>query len=343
MQGSCVNLLNKTVNNVCKLEQQINSNTTDVTFLKKYMNFNKNLLLSMMGTRVETPLNLTAYNIDSKFYQNAKLDYFLSAIVDFLNNNYGENHYLYIQSKDDIPNICDNLNIKIPSILQLSFVEPDVSAITDIIDSVRFRNFTTLGLIVNQLNEYSDNPTYFATSILEFLAENPDINLVKQTTIPLTANFISGTYNNILSCKKTFKSRHSMRVRSFKGLDIKNTIDTVNFYLKKGSENVVSDYKKKSFNDPYYPPPTHSDYIEEARKLLNSDYYLNDEAQYNSDQPYEPSEPAQPSEPSDINVTISIPFYYKEETKSDDTTTKSDNVENKIKMLLELTDTAESV
>ena len=45
MKANCVNVLNKTVSNVCKLENQLNTNTQNIEFLMKYI---KKILLFML-------------------------------------------------------------------------------------------------------------------------------------------------------------------------------------------------------------------------------------------------------------------------------------------------------
>ena len=84
MKASCVNVLNKTVSTVCKLENQILSNTDNISFLNKYLNFNKNLLLSIMGNNIEMNVDMVHYSLDPSFIKNKQLKLFILGILKYL-------------------------------------------------------------------------------------------------------------------------------------------------------------------------------------------------------------------------------------------------------------------
>ena len=98
MSGFCVNILNKTVQAVCNLENKVVQNTKDIAFIMKFLNFNKNLLLSLNGSSVNIQTSVLQYSIDSSFCRNQLLKKFILGVLSYLNNNERENYYLLIES-----------------------------------------------------------------------------------------------------------------------------------------------------------------------------------------------------------------------------------------------------
>jgi len=331
MNPNCVNILNKTVNNVCKLENQVLTNTQNIEFIMKYINFNKSLLLSLHGTNNKIPVTVQHYLINPLFTSDNLLKEFILGVLEDFNKNDSENYYYLIESSRDVPFLIKNVSF--PSIIQISLVDSDKSGLISFLDSIKAGNINKLSTVVETLTSKISEPNSFVLAILHYLDKSPDISFHKETKVSLIGNNISSTYDELSRLKDEQHSKiASLSSRSF---PVKNILDTVNIYLSKGKDSMVANYKAKSHNDPFYAPPTTADFIHAAKKIfledssLESNGYLN----YNAE-PFQPYDPYEPSEPSDFNVNF-LP-------KIDGMTSISENsekIEFKIKQLLDLTET----
>jgi len=336
MKANCVNVLNKTVNNVCKLENQINTNTSNIEFTMKYLNFNKSLLLSLHGARVNIPVHIQKYSIEPSFLNDNVLKQFILSILNHFNNNSKENYYILAESLNDLPLFVKN--VKIPSIIQVSLVEADKSGLITFLDSIRTGHLNKLGQVVDYLSSNFDDVNSFALAILHYLDVSPEITYNQELIVQLHGNGISSTYDELNLAKDDINKKISRLL--VKNIEIKNVLDTVNIYIRRGQEEIIQDFKNKSHNDPFYPQPATTDFIKKAKNLFLEDNNLdlkNGEL-YDIDaepfQPYEPGQPIEPSEPSSYNFNIHSNFA--------DLSTLSesqDKIEFKIKQLLELTET----
>ena len=123
-------------------------------------------------------------------------------------------------------------------------------------------------------------------------------------------------------------------------------IEAVIFYINKASNVLYMEYKQKSFNNPFISPPTQHEIFEKARDLFleANDLEINNCGIFVNSGPYEPNEPNEPNEPSEpsdlIDVFLNVKTINNEEDYSNKTETNIDFIiENKIKKLLEMTET----
>ena len=77
MNANCVNVLNKTVSDVCFLDKNVKQNTDDIEFLFKYMQFTKNLQLAYLGCDVQINACVCSFPIQSCFIKDKLLEFYL--------------------------------------------------------------------------------------------------------------------------------------------------------------------------------------------------------------------------------------------------------------------------
>ena len=340
MSGFCVNILNKTVQAVCNLENKVVQNTQDIAFIMKFLNFNKNLLLSLSGSSVNIQTSVHQYSIDSSFCRNQLLKKFILGVLSHLNNNERENYYLLIESFNDIPSNFRHLGIAIPSIIQVSLVEGSQSELVSLLDTVRSGDLAKLNPIVNLLSaNYMDSNSY-ALAIMQFLVKSPEVEFYKESKVNLNGQSLSKSYDELVSCRMCNDTKISSLFK--KNINIKSVLESANFYIKKGYDAAMTEYKTKSFNDPYFPHPSSLDYLNFALRKFLDDHNLEiDNSGKLIDAYAGPFEPYQPFEPYVPPPQFFTSKLGESNTNShiDDTQTQT-NIEMKIKQLLELTETS---
>ena len=186
------------------------------------------------------------------------------------------------------------------------------------------------------------NIPQYALAILQLLTKSPDIYLQKCDTKVLSSSTICQAYASLQAVKKETHDLFCSLVNQYKHHYTTNTvIEAVVFYIKKASDILYLEYKQKSFNNPFFSPPTQHEIFEKARNLFLEDNGLeiNDCGIFICSGPYEPNEPNEPNEPSDL---CEIYLDLKNIVEYDDS--KNDVnidflIENKIKKLLEMTET----
>ena len=115
------------------------------------------------------------------------------------------------------------------------------------------------------------------------------------------------------------------------------------FYVKKANDILYLEYKQKSFNNPFISPPTQHDVFEKARDLFleANDLEINNCGIFVDSEPNEPNEPNEPSEPSDPSdlgeqyYNVKNTFVY---TQLNNNQSIDYLIENKIRKLLEMTE-----
>jgi len=339
MKASCVNVLNKTVSTVCKLENQILSNTDNISFLNKYLNFNKNLLLSIMGNNIEMNVDMVHYSLDPSFIKNKQLKLFILGILKYLNINTKENYYVFIDSVNDIPQFLRTFKIIVPSIIQFSFIDSDKSSLVTLLDNLKTGNMTKISPIIECLNSSYGNVSSYTAAILYYLSTSLEINYFKDSIVTINGTTINKLYEYLLEQKKSIST--TIPTLFIKYFEVTSILDTVRNTIASGTEKALREYKNKSVNDPYLPKPSNDNFIQTAWGLfldennLVMDYNGGLRIKNNKEINYaEPFEPFGPFEPSDI---ITDNYFTK---ITDYTATESQfTVENKIKELLDLTET----
>ena len=344
MNANCVNVLNKTVSDVCILDKNVKQNTDDVEFLFKYMDFTKNLQLAYLGCDVKLSSCICSFPIQPCFIKDKLLEFYLVGILDYLNNLKKENYYFIAKNSADIPKIFrNNNNIEYPCVIEIGLIECDKYKLVTIIDTIKSQDYTYLKNIVIYLQEYlQSNIPQYALTILQFFTKMPDVYLQKCYIQTLTKNNICLAYSSLQAVKKETSNLLINFVNQYKHQYTTNTvIETVIFYVKKATDILYLEYKQKSFNNPFISPPTQHEVFEKARNLFleANDLEINNCGIFNHSEPYEPYEPYEPSEPSDIsNLYLNI--------NNNQTIKSNDNfdeiIESKIKKLLEMTDTETS-
>ena len=336
MKANCVNVLNKTVSSVCKLENQVQTNTQNIDRILKQLNFNKNLMLSLTGTDVKIKTTVQQYSIDPRFVENRLLNLFILGIISYLNTNLEENYYLLIENSANIPNGMSNIHV--PSIIQVSLVYPNKSELVSLLDSIKSGNFSKLSSVIDLLHSNFHNPTIYTSSILFFLSNLPEINFFKESEFIINGYSVSKTYEDLNN--KTKNVKNLMMSSMNQKINEKNIIDNLNYYIKKGQEFSQNEYKNKSHNDPYYPHPDTQTYMKTALDLflkennlalIKNGEIINYNISNQENQPNEPFSPFDPSEPSND--------YFSKITDFSSISESTLKIENKIKLLLELTET----
>lgn len=342
MKANCVNVLNKTVYNVCNLDNAVADNTANIDFLFKYMNFNKNLQLANLGCNVQICSCVYSYHLQPCFINDQLLQFFLVGILDYLNSLNKENYYFIAKNSNDIPEIWRNHNYCFPCVVEIGLIECDKSTLTNIIDCTKNQNFKELSPVIKYLqNKYCNLPS-FTLAILQFLTKMPDINLQKCFQQSLNKTQICNAYETLLSKNNQTHDLLCCLIKQYKhNYNLNNILETVIHYINKATTVVNNLYKEKSFNDPFYPYPTQHDVYKTARNLFLEDNHLeiDDCGRLINCEPFEPYEPYEPSEPSDYVITTYRNIMDIDSTTSDNRIDSEELVEMKIKKLLELTDT----
>ena len=352
MNANCVNVLNKTVSDVCFLDKNVKQNTDDIEFLFKYMEFTKNLQLAYLGCNVQITACVCSFPIQSCFVKDKLLEFYLVGILEYLNNQKYENYYFIAQTPSDIPALFRNGSFQYPCVVEIGLISCDKYKLVSIIDSTKAQDYSSLKDVVLYLQEtlHCNIPQY-ALAILQLLTKSPDIHLQKCDTKILTSSTICEAYSSLQAVKKETSELFCSLVNQYKNHYTTNTvIEAVIFYINKASNILYFEYKQKSFNNPFFSPPTQHDIFEKARDLFleANDLEINNCGIFVNSGPYEPNEPNEPNEPSEpsdfsslyLNVKTVNDFI----SDKDDIFTKTETnidllIENKIKKLLELTET----
>ena len=344
MKASCVNVLNKTVNNVCILDDNVAKNTTDIQFLFSYMNFNKQLQLANLGCNVSIESCVCYYCIQKCFVNDQLLQFFLTGILQYLNSQQKEDYYFLACSESDVPTFWRKHCQKYPAVVQISLIECDKTSLTKIIDATKSQNFVEIAPVTNYIQKNFCNYKSYTLALFQFLTKMPDINLHKCCTVCLHKDDICTAYSDLLDIQKSTKKTFCCFLDEYnKCYNVTNILETITIYFKKSLAGLTQIYKQKSFNDPFYPYPSQHDFIEFARDLFLEDNHLAiDDCGRLVDhcepaEPGEPGEPSDPSDPSDFNCMIRTFTNTTTDTHTDIM------VENKIKQLLELTETDSNI
>jgi hypothetical protein len=347
MNANCVNVLNKTVSDVCLLDKNVKQNTEDIEFLFKYMQFTKNLQLAYLGCDVQINACVCSFPIQTCFIKDKLLEFYLVSILEYLNNQYYENYYFIATNSSDIPALFRNNSFQYPCVVEIGLISCDKYKLVSIIDSTKAQDYSMLKDVVLYLQEtlHCNLPQY-ALAILQFLTKSPDIYLQKCDTKSLSSSTICQAYSSLQTVKKETHELFCSLVNQYKRHYTTNTvIEAVNYYIKKASDILYFEYKQKSFNNPFISPPTQHDIFEKARDLFleANDLEINNCGIFVDSGPYEPNEPNEPSEPSDLsNLYFDVKTvidYNNIETLSNNATNIDLIIENKIKKLLEMTET----
>jgi len=345
MNANCVNVLNKTVSDVCLLDKNVHENTEDIEFLFKYMDFNKNLLLAYLGCNVQITACVCSFPIQTCFIKDKLLEFYLVAILEYLNNLKRENYYFIANNPSDIPILFRNNTFQYPCVVEIGLISCDKYKLITIIDSTKAQDYSSLKDVVLYLqNTLHCNIPQYALAILQFLTKMPDIHLQKCVNQNITANNICQIYSSLQELKKETNDLFCSLVNQYKRHYTTNTvIEAVIFYIKKASDILYLEYKQKSFNNPFVSPPTQHDIFEKARDLFleANNLEINNCGIFIDSEPNEPNEPNEPSDPSDI---LSLNFSYFNNIKEINDNENvgpilDENIENKLKKLLEMTET----
>jgi len=341
MNANCVNVLNKTVSDVCLLDKNVKQNTDDIEFLFKYMEFTKNLQLAYLGCDVKINACVCSFPIQTWFIKDKLLEFYLVSILEYLNNQNYENYYFIATNPSDIPVLFRNGSFQYPCVVEIGFISCDKYKLVSIIDSIKSQDYSTLKDIVIYLQEtlFGNIPQY-ALAILQFLTKSPDIYLQKCDTKSLSSRTISQAYSSLQAAKKESHELFFSLVNQYKRYYTTNTIiESVTFYIKKASDILYLEYKQKSFNNPFISPPTQHDIFEKARNLFleANDLEINNYGIFVDFEPNEPNEPSEPSDLSEIYLNTKTITQFDDDAKTE--TNIDFLIENKIKKLLEMTET----
>ena len=345
MNANCVNVLNKTVSDVCFLDKNVKENTENIEFLFKYMNFTKNLQLAYLGCNVQIEACVCYFPIQTCFTRDKLLEFYLTGILEYLNNEYYENYYFIATNPSDIPILFRSLSFQYPCVVEIGLISCDKYKLVNIIDSTKSQDYSSLKKVVLYLQEtlHCNLPQY-ALAILQVLTKMPDINLKKCDIKILTASTICEAYASLQEVKKDTHELFCELVNQYKRHYTTNTvIEAVMFYVKKANDILYLEYKQKSFNNPFISPPTQHDVFEKARDLFleANDLEINNCGIFVDSEPNEPNEPNEPSEPSDPSDLGEQ--YYNVKNTFDYTQLNNNQsidylIENKIRKLLEMTE-----
>ena len=339
MKANCVNVLNKTVNEVCLLENKVNTNIDDIQFLYKYINFNNKLQLANLGCKVQICSCVIYYSIDNCFVYDHLLRFFLYGILDYLNSLNKENYYILARSKDDVPELWRDFNYSFPSVIQIGLIECDNCSLTNIIDSTKSQDFNPISKVINYLNDKYCNVSSYILAIFQVLAKQPDINICKCFKKPIENKQICEAFNELQKSREETKSGLCKSLNEYDiCIKLTSILNTIIYYINKATLEVNKEYKIKSFNDPFYPKPSNCDILIKARDLFLEDknICIDNCGRLVDCEPAEPGEPGEPSEPGENLYIINNRMITDDVTSSQETNTL---VEEKIKKLLELTET----
>ena len=346
MNANCVNVLNRTVSDVCILDKNVKQNTDDIEFLFKYMQFTKNLQLAYLGCDVQINACVCSFPIQTCFIKDKLLEFYLVGIFEYLNNQHYENYYFIANSSSDIPILFRNGSFNYPCVVEIGLISCDKYKLVSIVDTTKAQDYSELKNVVLYLQEtlHCNIPQY-ALAILQVVTKSPDIYLQKCDTKTLTSSTICQAYASLQTVKKETHDLFCSLVNQYKHHYTTNTvIETVIFYVKRASDILYLEYKQKSFNNPFFPPPTQHEIFEKARNLFleENDLEINNCGIFINSGPYEPNEPnepSEPSEPSDLNDLYLNVRNVVEYNKNKTETNIDFLIENKIKKLLEMTET----
>lgn len=333
MNSSCINILNKTVNHVCHLQTEVDGNSKDIDFLEKYSAFNKNLILATLGCNITLDYKVFSYSLSPCFLNNHLYQYLLYIVLDYLNQNLKENYYFVATDSTELP---DELkDICVPSIVQVSLIEGEPCQVKNIFDEIKELDFTELEKALGKCSKLSS----LTIAILKYLCCPAPICLQKCYSYSLTKEEICPFYDFLLKTKKEVSDETDSLINKYCSLclNVCNPIEGTKHYINYAKETLEKRYKEKSFNNPYFPLYDIKDVLCEAYKLFLCDNNLDVDCQGNVYQSDEPAEPSEPSEPSDFKFTISS---ISNENLSLNNEIHYDSIEEKIKQLLELTETS---
>jgi hypothetical protein len=344
MNANCVNVLNKTVNDVCLLDKNVKNNTDDIDFLFKYMQFTKNLQLAYLGCDVQINAGVCSFPIQSCFIKDKLLEFYLVGILEYLNNQHYENYYFIANSSSDIPALFRNGLFQYPCVVEIGLISCDRYKLVSIVDTTKAQDYSSLKDVVLYLQEtlHCNIPQY-ALAILQLLTKSPDIYLQKCDTKVLTSSTICQAYSSLQAVKKETNDLFCSLVNQYKHHYTTNSvIETVIFYVKRASDILYLEYKQKSFNNPFFSPPTQHEIFEKARDLFleENSLEINNCGLFVNSGPYEPNEPNEPSEPSDLSeIYLNTKVHLVDFDDAKTETNIDFLIENKIKKLLEMTET----
>ena len=361
MNANCVNVLNKTVSNVCKLDVIVKENTEDIEFLFKYADFNKKLLLSLLSNPVVFDTYLVKYEVSPKFAENYLLEYLLYSIINFLNTNYRENYYLLVKSIEDVPLPWRKYNIEVPSVIQISLIQPNVKEIIEIFDSIKTNTFTEFRPVLAYMDvKYGPINVHSLTiAILYYLVQNPELYYENIQQVPLPSSEFSESYkqlqSNVIIAQQNSLTDLVNKYKDLK-LNVKNVIESVNTYIKKGYDAVWENYRIQSINNPFYPKPTiHDVYVSALDQFLfdnhlkildngdviqygnSKDIYRNQSVKLNEESLAEKSD-------NFTNYSVGLVDRFKmyngntETTNLVENTNSSELIEDQIRKIMELSD-----
>jgi hypothetical protein len=344
MNANCVNVLNKIVNDVCLLDKNVKNNTDDIDFLFKYMQFTKNLQLAYLGCDVQINACVCSFPIQSCFIKDKLLEFYLVGILEYLNNQHYENYYFIANSSSDIPALFRNGSFQYPCVVEIGLISCDRYKLVSIVDTTKAQDYSSLKDVVLYLQEtlHCNIPQY-ALAILQLLTKSPDIYLQKCDTKVLTSGTICQAYSSLQAVKKETHDLFCSLVNQYKHHYTTNSvIETVIFYVKRASDILYLEYKQKSFNNPFFSPPTQHEIFEKARDLFleENSLEINNCGLFVNSGPYEPNEPNEPSEPSDLSeIYLNTKVHLIDFDDAKTETNIDFLIENKIKKLLEMTET----
>jgi len=350
MNANCVNVLNKTVSDVCFLDKNVKQNTEDIEFLFKYMEFTKNLQLAYLGCDVKITSCVCSFPIQMCFIKDKLLEFYLVGILEYLNNQKYENYYFIAKNPSDIPVLFRNGSFQYPCIVEIGLISCDKYKLVNIIDSTKAQDYSSLKDVILYLQDtlHCNIPQY-ALAILQLLTKMPDIHLQKCDTKTLTSSTICQAYASLQAVKKETSELFCSLVNQYKHHYTTNTvIEAVILYINKASNILYFEYKQKSFNNPFLSPPTQHEIFEKARDLFleANDLEINNCGIFVNSEPYEPNEPNEPNEPSEPSDLPELYLNSKSIYESIENITKNETnididllIENKIKKLLEMTET----
>ena len=238
MNANCVNVLNKTVSDVCFLDKNVRQNTEDIEFLFKYMEFTKNLQLAYLGCDIKLSSCICYFPIQSCFIKDKLLKFYLVGILDYLNHLKKENYYFIAKNSSDIPILFQNNNFQYPCVVEIGLIECDKYKLVSIIDSTKAQDYTYLKDVVHYLQDtlHCNIPQY-ALAILQLFTKNPEIHLQKCYIQNLTSNNICLAYSELQAVKKETNEQLYNLINQYKHHYTTNTvINTVIFYIKKATD-----------------------------------------------------------------------------------------------------------
>ena len=346
MNANCVNVLNKTVSDVCLLDKIVKENTDDIEFLFKYMQFTKNLQLAYLGCNVQINACVCSFPIQKCFINDKLLEFYLTGILEYLNSQNYENYYFIASSSSDIPVLFRNQTFQYPCVIEIGLISCDKYKLVNIVDTTKSQNYSMLKDVVLYLQEtlHCNIPQY-SLAILQLLTKSPDIYLQKCDTKTLTSSTICQAYASLQEVKKETHDLFCSLVNQYKHQYTTNSvIETVVFYIKRASDILYLEYKQKSYNNPFISPPTQHEIFEKARDLFleENDLEINNCGIFVNSGPYEPNEPNEPNEPSEPSELSNLYINVRNIVELADNKTETNIdflIENKIKKLLEMTET----